>query len=71
MHDAKDYEISIRYSPEDECFVARVVEWDAIAAHGDTVEEAAREISNALAFALEVAEEKGINVPAPALHAAA
>jgi predicted RNase H-like HicB family nuclease len=71
MHDPKDYEISIRWSPEDKCFVARVVEWDAVAVHGDTLEEAAREMHAALSFALEVAEEKGINVPAPALHAAA
>lgn len=71
MHDPKDYEISIRWSPDDQCYVARVVAWHGVAAHGDTMEEAAREIQAALTFALEVAEEKGMKIPAPALHAAA
>jgi predicted RNase H-like HicB family nuclease len=48
--DARDYEIRIWYSAEkgDECFVAQVVEWPGIMAHGDTREEAARQIQLAL-----------------------
>ena len=67
--DARDYEIRIWYSAEkgDECFVAQVVEWPGIMAHGDTREEAAREIQLALDGALEVATERGIKPPAPAL----
>jgi predicted RNase H-like HicB family nuclease len=63
--DPRDYEIRIWYSAEkgDECFVAQVVEWPGIMAHGDTREEAAREIQ----LALEVAAERGIKPPAPAL----
>jgi predicted RNase H-like HicB family nuclease len=51
----RDYEIRISYSAEkgDECFVAQVVEWPGIMAHGDTREE--------------VATERGIKPPAPAL----
>jgi predicted RNase H-like HicB family nuclease len=71
VHDPKDYEISIRYSPEDECYVARVVEWHGIAAHGATLEEAAREIQVALSLALDYAGETGTTVPAPAVHHAA
>ena len=67
--DPRDYEIRIWYSAEkgDECFIAQVVEWPGIMAHGDTREEAARQIQLALEGALEVAAEQGIKPPAPAL----
>src|SRR2546421_7534052 len=67
--DPRDYEIRIWYSAEkgDECFVAQVVEWPGIMAHGETREEAARQIQIALDGALEVAAERGIKPPAPAL----
>ena len=67
--DPRDYEIRIWYSTEkgDECFIAQVVEWPGIMAHGDTREEAAREIQLALEGALEVAAEQGIKPPTPAL----
>lgn len=69
LPDPRDYEIRIRYSPAkgDECFIAQVVEWPAIMAHGDTREEAARQIQLALEGALETAAETGIKPPAPAL----
>jgi predicted RNase H-like HicB family nuclease len=65
----RDYEIRIWYSAEkgDECFIAQVVEWRGIMAHGDTREEAARQIQLALESALQVAAEQGIKPPAPAL----
>ena len=58
----RDYEIRIWYSAEkgDECFIAQVVEWPAIMAHGDTREEAARQIQLALEGALQVAAEQAI-----------
>ena len=67
--DPRDYEIRIWYSAEkgDECLIAQVVEWPGIMAHGDTREQAAREIQLALEGALEVAAEKGIKPPSPAL----
>jgi predicted RNase H-like HicB family nuclease len=67
--DARDYEIRIWYSAEkgDECFIAQVVEWPGIMAHGDTREEAARQIQLALEGALQVAAEQGIKPPTPAL----
>jgi predicted RNase H-like HicB family nuclease len=67
--DPRAYEIRIWYSAEkgDECFIAQVVEWPGIMAHGDTREEAARQIQLALEGALEVAVERGIEPPAPAL----
>ena len=66
--DPRDYEIRIWYSTEKgECFVAQVVEWPGIMAHGGTREEAARQIQLALEGALEVAAEQGIKPPSPAL----
>ena len=58
--DPRDYEIRIWYSAEkgDECFVAQVVECPGIIAHGDTREEAARQIQLALEGALEVPPNK-------------
>lgn len=69
QRDPRDYEIRIWYSAvkADECFVAQVVEWPGIMAHGDTREEAARQIQLALEGALEVAAERGIKPSAPAL----
>ena len=48
--DPRDYEIRIWHSAEkgDECFVAQAVEWPGIMAHGETREEAARQIQLAL-----------------------
>ena len=67
--DPREYEIRIWYSAVegDECFIAQVVEWPTIMAHGDTREDAAREIQVALEGALEVAAEQGITPPAPAM----
>jgi predicted RNase H-like HicB family nuclease len=67
--EARDYEIRIWYSAEagDDCFVAQVVEWPGIMAHGETREEAARQIQLALEGALQVAAERGIKPPDPAL----
>lgn len=69
QHELRDYEIRIWYSntPGDDCFIAQVVEWPSIMAHGDTREEAAREIQAALEGALEVAAQQGIRPPAPAM----
>jgi predicted RNase H-like HicB family nuclease len=71
MHHPRDYEIRIRWSPVpgDECYVAQVVEWPSIMAHGETREEAAREIQLALEGALEFADDAGATIPAPACQA--
>lgn len=63
--DSRNYEIRIWYSAEkgDECFIAQVVAWPGIMAHGDTREEAARQIQLALEGALEIVAEGGIKPP--------
>lgn len=67
MHEPRDYEIRIRYSaaPGDDCFIAQVVEWPSITAHGDSPEQAAHEIQLALEGALALAREKGAVIPSP------
>jgi len=67
-HDPRDYETRIWYSAEkgDECYVAQVVEWPSIMAHGDTREQAAREIHAALKAVLEIAYADGVQPPTPA-----
>lgn len=68
----KDYEVRIWYSPApgDECFVAQVLDMPGVVAHGETREEAAREIQIALTLALETYVEAGEQPPAPKNHAA-
>lgn len=68
-HDPRDYEVRIQYSsvPGDECYIARVVEWPTISAHGETREAAARQIQLALEAALQVAEETGFPIPVPSI----
>jgi predicted RNase H-like HicB family nuclease len=70
MHAARDYEIRIWYSAAegDDCYIAQVVEWPGIMAHGDTRERAARQIQLALEGALEAASAAGAAVPEPRLQ---
>ena len=66
---SRDYETRIWYSAEKsgECFIAQVVEWPGIMAHGATREEAAHEIQLALEGALKMAAKSGIKAPSPVL----
>jgi predicted RNase H-like HicB family nuclease len=70
--DPKNYEVRIWYSPSpgDECFVAQVLDMPGIMAHGETREEAAREIQTALQLALDSCAEIGKPLPGPKNHAA-
>ena len=59
------YSILIRYCNIDNIYVANVPELEGCMAHGDTPEEAAKEIQTAIKLWLEVAQEKGIRIPKP------
>jgi predicted RNase H-like HicB family nuclease len=63
------YSISIQYDENDNIFVASVPELEGCMAHGDTLEEAVKEIQVAMEGWLEVAEEVGKEIPAPNLSA--
>jgi predicted RNase H-like HicB family nuclease len=72
-HTAQDYEVRIWYSPEpgDECYIAQVIDMPAVTAHGETREEAAREIQAALDLTLSTYADDGEKPPVPRNAAAA
>ncbi len=61
----EQYLYSVGWSEEDEAFVARAAEFPSLAAHGDTLENALREIKTVVEFVLQDLEETGEFVPEP------
>ncbi|CAN5364078.1 type II toxin-antitoxin system HicB family antitoxin [soil metagenome] len=61
----EQYLYSVGWSEEDKTFVARVAEFPSLAAHGDTLEEALREIKEVVAFVVADLQETGEVVPEP------
>ena len=59
------YEIVIFWSREDEAFVAEVPELPGCMAHGDTPEEALKNVKEAIDLWIETATEFGMNIPEP------
>jgi predicted HicB family RNase H-like nuclease len=49
---ADEYLYNVAWSEEDELFVGRVVEFPSLAAHGDTLEKALREIKKVVDFVI-------------------
>jgi predicted RNase H-like HicB family nuclease len=64
------YSITIQYDEKDEIFVASVPELEGCIAHGDTQEQAIKEISVALQLWLETAKENGDMIPEPLMYKA-
>ncbi len=61
----KDYHINVFYSEEDECYIADIPDLKFCSAHGETPEEALREVLVAKEGWLAVAQEKGYPIPEP------
>lgn len=61
----KDYHINIFYSEDDEAYIADIPDFEMCSAHGDTPEEALREVIIARDAIIETMREKGLPVPAP------
>ncbi len=59
------YEIVIYWSNEDQAFLAEAPELPGCMAHGNSYEEALRNVRDAMAFWLDVAREQGEPIPAP------
>ncbi len=59
------YEIIIFWSNEDDCFVADVPELPGCMAHGNSYEDALRNIRDAIGLWLDTAREIGDPIPAP------
>lgn len=60
-----EYPILIFWSDEDDAYIADVPDLRYCSAHGDTPEEALREVKVAMSLWLEVARERGDPVPEP------
>ncbi len=61
----EQYLYSVGWSETDEVFVARVAEFPSLAAHGDTQEEALREIKDVVSFVLKDLQESKEPIPEP------
>jgi predicted RNase H-like HicB family nuclease len=61
----KDFHINIFYSEEDQCYVADVPDLRFCSAFGDTPTAALRELEIAKQQWLEVARERGDEIPEP------
>lgn len=59
------YEIVIYWSNEDQAFLAEAPELPGCMAHGNSYEEALRNVRDAMAFWLDVAREQGEPIPTP------
>ena len=59
------YEILIYWSNEDQAFLAEVPELPGCMAHGNSYEEALRNVRDAMALWLDVAREQGESIPTP------
>lgn len=59
------YEIFLYWSPEDQAFLAEAPELPGCMAHGNSYEEALRNVQDAMAFWLDVAHEQGEPIPVP------
>jgi predicted RNase H-like HicB family nuclease len=59
------YDVIVRWSGEDQAFVAEVPDLPGCAAHGESPEDALREAQEAVALRLETAREFGDSIPGP------
>ena len=59
------YHINLFWSDEDRCWIADVPDLRPCSAHGDSPEEAAANIQDAIEGWLAVAREKGFAIPEP------
>lgn len=62
---AEHYLYSVKWFETDKALVARVAEFPSLAAHGDTQEEAMREIKSVVEFVLNDLKESGESLPEP------
>ena len=61
------YSVLIQYDNRDSIYVAKIPELSGCIAHGNTQEDAMREIKIALELWLETANEAGMVIPEPML----
>jgi predicted RNase H-like HicB family nuclease len=64
-NDIEKYTYRIEWSEDDHCHVARCLEFRSLAAHGDTTEDALREIECVVAESVKWMQEEGEAIPEP------
>ncbi len=62
---AEQYFYSVGWSEKDDAFVARVAEFPSLATHGETLEDAMREIKSVVEFVLNDLKESNEPIPEP------
>ena len=62
---APHYNINVYWSDEDDCWIADVPDLRPCSAHGDTPEQAAAHVQDAIQGWLEVARDRGFPIPEP------
>lgn len=65
MNQAQRYTYEVAWSPEDDAFIARVLEWPSLAAHGPDAEAALRQLRGVVALALRELQAEGASLPVP------
>ena len=63
------YSVLLQYDARDNIYVASIPELQGCIAHGDTQEDAIKEIKIALDLWIETARENGIKIPEPMTYA--
>ena len=64
-NDIEKYTYRIEWSEDDQCHMARCLEFPSLAAHGDTIEDALREIKYVVAESVKWMQEEGEAAPRP------
>ncbi len=64
---SKNYSVLIQYDDMDKIYVASIPELQGCMAHGETPEEAFREVNIVRDMWIETANEKGMTIPEPQL----
>lgn len=59
------YSYRVSWSEDDDTFVARVVEWPGLTAHGETIEEAMSELLSVVLTTIHDCAEHGSAYPSP------
>ncbi len=65
QHKADEYNFSVVWSDEDEVFIGRAIEFPSLAAHGNTLEDALREIKELVSNVIEDLRDNAEFVPEP------
>lgn len=64
---SRNYSVLIQYDDMDKIYVASIPELQGCMAHGETPEEAFREVNIVRDMWIETANEKGMTIPEPQL----